>query len=272
MSFDERFDNRWTRVLKPALEGLAVDSVPLTAFRVDLGKGSDAILTEILQHIADSHVIVADISAFGELDGRPIRNANVMYEVGLAHAVRLPEEVVLFRSDQSKIDFDVSGVRIHSYDPDADEVAARKTVQQAVVDSLAAREQRARMSIRWAAQRLTLPATNMLLEVFQTGKTNHPPLKTFGELVAGSLRTDAIELLLELGAIRSEVVRLTPELLEVLKSNPQHEMPMLEYALTAFGRQMAEHVLIEMGAFDDGMQEHIQALHPELQEPPRGAS
>ena len=43
----------------------------------------DAILIDVLQGISDATVIVADITARNELDGRPIRNANVMCEIPL---------------------------------------------------------------------------------------------------------------------------------------------------------------------------------------------
>ena len=53
-------------------------------------------------------------------------NANVLYEVGLAHALRAPEQVLLFRSDADPLLFDVSGIRVHTYDPDGDPEGAKK--------------------------------------------------------------------------------------------------------------------------------------------------
>lgn len=138
MSFDRRFDARWEHVIAPAIRDLRRGGTPLEPFRVDLSKASDAILTEILVQIADSHAIIADITAIAEVDGRPARNANVLYEVGLAHAARLHEEVILFRSDKSALDFDIAGVRVHEYQPDDDPAAARAFVSETVVASLAA--------------------------------------------------------------------------------------------------------------------------------------
>lgn len=97
MSLADSFLPRWERVLRPALGRISSHGVPLVPFRVDISKSSDAILTEILQAISDSTVIVADLTAVGSLGDRPVRNSNVLYEVGLAHACRRPEEVVLFR-------------------------------------------------------------------------------------------------------------------------------------------------------------------------------
>lgn len=259
MSFDARFQSRWENVLSPALQHISHNKSPLRPFRVDLGKASDAILTEILQNIADATVIGADITAHAELDGRPIRNANVLYEVGIAHAVRFPEEVVLFRSDTLKLDFDVAGVRVHSYDPDANPTRAMAFVTDTVIESLRAMQERARISIRWASERLTLPATFLILELMKAEKTIHPPSNTMGDLIGGAQRADAIALLLGVGALRSTMFRLTPELLAQLKQDPNHDAPLVEYVLTPFGKQLGTHLLTEMGAFSDGMREFVEA-------------
>ena len=39
-----------------------------------------------------------------------------MYEVGLAHAARQNTEVLLVRSDTEEINFDLAGIRVHTYD------------------------------------------------------------------------------------------------------------------------------------------------------------
>ena len=159
MSFDDEFTPRWRDVLAPALRGLSHNGVEVEPFRIDLSSTSDAILTEILESISDSLVIVADISSVAELNRKPVRNANVMYEVGLAHAVRLPEEVVLLRSDDHQLDFDIAGVRVHPYSPDADPDKAKEFVRDTVLKSLQALEARRRTGVRVAVQQLTLPST-----------------------------------------------------------------------------------------------------------------
>jgi len=97
MSFDQQFDRRWTEVIEPAIQDIVIDGTPLKAIRVNSRIVGDSILTEILSGIGTAQVILADISSIGTLDDRPVRNGNVMYEIGLAHATRLPEEVLLFR-------------------------------------------------------------------------------------------------------------------------------------------------------------------------------
>src|ERR1700722_12309898 len=81
MSFDPQFDARWRGVIEPAVVNAGFDP-----HRVDNRTVSDSILTEILDGISNASLILADISTIGELNGKPIRNANVLYEVGLAHA------------------------------------------------------------------------------------------------------------------------------------------------------------------------------------------
>ena len=108
MSFDDRFQNRWEHVIEPAISSIQRNRVPFEAVRVDARRMSDSIVTEILQGISRYRVVFADVTSIGQIEGRPIRNANVMYEVGIAHATRLPEEVILFRSDSDDLIFDIS--------------------------------------------------------------------------------------------------------------------------------------------------------------------
>jgi hypothetical protein len=72
MSFASEFTPRWEGVLQPGLRRIQINDVPLTPFRVDLSKASDAILTEILQAISEAAVIIADVTAMGEFNGRAI--------------------------------------------------------------------------------------------------------------------------------------------------------------------------------------------------------
>ena len=138
MSFDEQFEARWNEVLKPGIEDNEWQNETLEAHRVDLTKKSDSIITEIVQEIAECRIVLADLSTIGYLDKenrKPIRNSNVMYEVGLAHAARRPEEVSLLRSDHDSLDFDIAGVRVHRYNP-CEIGVARKQVGELVSEAL----------------------------------------------------------------------------------------------------------------------------------------
>src|SRR5262245_50584462 len=92
MSFRSLFNKRWESVISPAIKKVQRNNIPLEPHRVDSRRVSDSILTEILTGISSALVIFADISSLGTIEDKPIRNGNVMYEIGLAHATRLPEE------------------------------------------------------------------------------------------------------------------------------------------------------------------------------------
>lgn len=112
MSFAPEAKERFDQVIAPAIQAIAIDGQELTAHRVDLSKSGDAILTEIMDGIAHSRMVLADVSTIGKdsKHGRAYRNANVMYEVGLALACRHPSEVLLVRDDYDPFLFDVSTV------------------------------------------------------------------------------------------------------------------------------------------------------------------
>lgn len=49
-----------------------------------------------------------------------------MYEIGLAHAIRHPEEVLIIRSDADPLLFDVANIRVHRYDLNKPEEASKQ--------------------------------------------------------------------------------------------------------------------------------------------------
>ncbi len=113
MSFDDKYESRFKEIIAPAIRSIKVDGVSLEPYRVDLSKTGDSILTEINDGIAHSQLVLADVSSSigkDSITDQPYRNANVMYEVGLALACRQPTEVLLIRDDRDKFLFDVSTV------------------------------------------------------------------------------------------------------------------------------------------------------------------
>ena len=155
MGFDPCFDARWQNVLQPGIRSVTVNDKSLEPHRANLAMSGDSVLTGILDDISRCMVVVADITTLGEHNGRPVRNENVFYEVGLAHAIRLPEEVVLFRSDQATLAFDISNVRVHEYDPDGNPEGARDIVSNTLVGSLNELNLRRQLAIRRAADTWT---------------------------------------------------------------------------------------------------------------------
>lgn len=77
-----------------------------------MSKSGDSILTDIIDGIAHSQIVLADVSSTrtGLLRRKSYRNGNVMYEVGLALACRHSSEVLLIRYDCDKFLFDVSTI------------------------------------------------------------------------------------------------------------------------------------------------------------------
>ena len=112
MSFSRYFTQRFDEIIRRAIEDHPIAGRKLTAYRVDNSKSGDSILTEIVNGIAHARLVLADVSVIDE--GRasqvPVRNGNVMYEVGIALACRTPAEVLLIRDDSKKFLFDVSTI------------------------------------------------------------------------------------------------------------------------------------------------------------------
>jgi hypothetical protein len=112
MSFDSHYKSRFDHVIVPAITAISIGGQPLKPRRVDISKSGDSILTEISDGIAHSRLVLADVSTIAKdaATGRPFRNANVLYEVGIALACRNPAEVLLIRDDNDDFLFDVSTV------------------------------------------------------------------------------------------------------------------------------------------------------------------
>jgi hypothetical protein len=150
MSFHASMDSRWNDILKPA-----IGRAGLEPLRIDASSTGDSIITEILQAIARARVIIVDISV---IDG--CRNPNVLYELGIAHAIRLPVEVVIMRSDAQPLPFNLSGVRVHSYPVDG--YAAAALVETVLKTTLSEIDLLSHLAVRRAAEVLDYRAFSAL--------------------------------------------------------------------------------------------------------------
>jgi hypothetical protein len=110
MSFAPEYQDRFDKVIAPAVRFVRVGGVCLEPYRVDTSKSGDSILTDIVDGIAHCQMVLADVSTVGydSKSGEAYRNANVMYEVGIALACRQSCEVLLVRDDHHGFLFDVS--------------------------------------------------------------------------------------------------------------------------------------------------------------------
>jgi hypothetical protein len=259
MSFDERFDHRWTEVISPAIRNVQLNGRSLEPLRVDARRISDSILTEILSGISSSRLIFADVTTLAHVNGRAIRNGNVMYEVGIAHAVRLPEEVLLFRSDTDPLLFDVANVRANSYSPDDRPEDAKKYLSECIVAALRELDLRRHMAVGKVAELLDFPSWWLLAET-QSGKpVPHPQMKTMGQALGNASRAAAIQRLLELGAIRTSYLALTPETYERLKASTAQDI--LAYECTDFGRAIFDEGIRRMGIQTPDMMAVLEKEH-----------
>jgi len=134
MSFASEFEDRWIDIFSPAIE-----ACNLKPHRVDVRRVSESILTDMLVGIGRARLVLVDTSfeCHGSRPAGP--NANVMYELGLAHAMRLSEEVIVIRDMTNKdpTPFDIAHIRCDRFDPD-DVAASRATIQKLIGEALAA--------------------------------------------------------------------------------------------------------------------------------------
>jgi hypothetical protein len=258
MSFDTRFDARWKNVISPALSNIQFNDIPLEPHRVDLTSASDSILTEILDQIARCRVFVADITAIDQLNKRAIRNQNVFYEIGLAHAARLPEEVLLFRSDDFDLAFDISNVRVHHYDPDGNPEDARRIVTNTVVNSLRELDLRRNLAVRQAAERLDYESWFVLAEAQQHDGVTSPPRQTMGQALSAGARLDAIARLLDLGAIRTEFMKITDE--SFCANFDASAEKLVRYVASPFGSVLFDYIIHQMGLTDPRLRDKLEQL------------
>lgn len=106
---DHDFEPIWTDVYENAIQ-----SVGLQPYRVNIPKTGDSILIDILRGLRRARLVLVDITPDNKSGEYP--NANVMYELGIAHTIRLPETVIVVRRMGAKIPFDISHIRALEYD------------------------------------------------------------------------------------------------------------------------------------------------------------
>lgn len=99
MPYGGDFDEYYLQIYKPAVE-----AVGLKPLRADDLYTPSTIIGDIWEMINSSKMMIAELTTL---------NANVMYELGLAHAVAKP--VILISDSIDTIPFDLRGLRILTY-------------------------------------------------------------------------------------------------------------------------------------------------------------
>ena len=102
MPFREPFETYYSSIIRPAVVAASLDPK-----RGDSLFRPSPIVADIWRMIRDAKVLVADLTG---------TNANVFYELGLAHAIGKP--VVLLAETMDDVPFDLRSLRILLYDKD----------------------------------------------------------------------------------------------------------------------------------------------------------
>lgn len=101
MPFREPYGSYYEKIYKPAIEKAGLK--PVRADDEIFGTGK--IIDQIWSGINEAKVLIAELTT---------RNANVFYELGLAHALEKP--VVLVSSNEEDVPFDLNHIRVIYYD------------------------------------------------------------------------------------------------------------------------------------------------------------
>lgn len=139
----------------------AVEQCGYTAFRSDHLSEPGLITSQVIQHIIDDPLVVADLTD---------RNPNVFYELAVRHALRKPLVQLIRKGDQ--IPFDVAGTRtihVDHQDLDSVEEAKREIVKQ--------------VEISTKAQIIETPIS-VAVELQILRQSDNPEQRSLGELVS----------------------------------------------------------------------------------------
>ena len=195
----QRFDS----VIAPAVRRIQRGGHSLQPHRVDRTTISDSIVAEIIEGVTRDALVLADITTMANVEGLPVRNAKVLYELGLAHAIRRPEEVVVVRSDSDPLLFDVSGIRVHSYDPDGNPGEAEQRVVTLLSDAFAFGTLGDKWVIENAIASLDPVSIGVLLRIM--GLSMGPDFEDLRRLARDSRFLSTIHRLLDLRLVKMNV-------------------------------------------------------------------
>ena len=110
MPFADEFDDIYNDFLYTTLTESGYE-----VSRADDIQGSQNILRDIVTQLANSNIVIADLSG---------SNPNVYYELGIAHAFRKP--VILLTQNVDELPFDLRGYRVIDYTPRFSDIARAK--------------------------------------------------------------------------------------------------------------------------------------------------
>ena len=100
MPFRPELDDVYKHIIKPAISELG-----LRCLRADEIDGAGSIIRDIIEHIYDAKVIIADLTS---------KNANVFYELGIAHALG-NNTIAIAQNIEVDVPFDVINYKVIQY-------------------------------------------------------------------------------------------------------------------------------------------------------------
>jgi hypothetical protein len=258
MSFAPEFDRTWTQVIEPAIR----EDVKLTPNRVDYNRSGESVVHDILDGIAHARLILADITCTIMQNQRgaywPQRNGNVMWEVGIAHVTRVPDEVVLIRADNEPSIFDLTQFRAFTYDP-CKIAQSRAQVANLCKDRLRAFQQFRADYVARFARELSYPAWTLLLRASHGNGVEPPIVRSLEDAVRNLSTLPAINQLLEIGALETAYATVTPEVIKARGNAPYEEC--MRYQITPLGSAILSLVFNEIGI----LKPEMIALFEEMQ-------
>lgn len=234
MSFAPQYDARFHDVFRPAIEAVRYRGRPLTASRVDESQTGDSIVTEIVRGICEARLVLADVSdLLGDSAAvEPVRNGNVMYELGLAHAVKSPGKVLIVRDDSKRLLFDLSSIPHVVVDFTSIETA-RARVTGLLSDRLREFETIDDLKLRTFIDSISHTELSVLVRLFNSGKIEPVDLTVAsgsGKVLPLPVR-DAIHILRDAGFVRSHIAQNPVTVLYSLTERGQRACLMLGRAL-----------------------------------------
>jgi hypothetical protein len=114
MPFEHKFDSVW-EVIQTTAES---NPFSLQCLRADQIVRPGYIMEDVLEHIAIASIIIADLTD---------KNANVFYELGIAHSHKDSSSVLLLSQSMDFIPFDLRNLRCLIYKPDLSDLKTKLT-------------------------------------------------------------------------------------------------------------------------------------------------
>ena len=214
MSFAAEFNDVYSEAIKPAIRSLGME-----VNRANDPARSGCLLTRILDGIGHAKLVFVDISVMTMEPWKGQRNANVMYELGVAHALRPETDLIVVRSDNQRLNFDIGAIQVRSY-PREDLSAARAQFTAWIQSGLEERNMMMSLIIERARQRLDQASLKAMMDCWNAHKFQ--PFKTDD---VGAEQRAAIPRLLDLDIIRCEI----------LPGN-QYQYSWTEFGIAAFNK------------------------------------